>query len=313
MPPSWTATAITCAMNPDDAVSGPRPVWSTHGASRPWMRSEANVSQSQSRPETSRLPPNSATPRRPSRRIALPPSAMPFADQSSVPSRPNARSAFGMNPSSSSRHASPSPGAWRSNSAAFASVLRRRNDASPSGNAVAVGSSVFRYSRPRAASSSPSSACAAPPTQSGCQPEKHVVVEAGLGDLGRADAAAEPVVALEHDHVPAGAREQRAAGERVDPAPDEDDVRLRAVRRRHRRWRLPASAARRTDSSSSARSTVAASVASSTSETRDADGQLRADDLVPLALDLVHHDPARRLDALGRVPDRRSARRRPTS
>ena len=77
MPPSWTATAITCAMNPDDAVSGPRPVWSTHGASRPWIRSEANVSQSQSRPETSRLPPNSATPCRPSRRIALPPSAMP--------------------------------------------------------------------------------------------------------------------------------------------------------------------------------------------------------------------------------------------
>src|SRR3989442_4734331 len=44
-----------------------------------------------------------------------------------------------------------------------------RKAASPSGKRVAVGCSVFRYSRPRAASSSPSSACAAPPTQSGCQ------------------------------------------------------------------------------------------------------------------------------------------------
>ena len=53
---------------------------------------------------------------------------------------------------------------------------------------------------------------------------EHVVVEAGLGDLGRADAAAEPLVALEHDHVPAGPREEGAAGERVDPAADDDGV-----------------------------------------------------------------------------------------
>src|SRR5206468_1347922 len=39
----------------------------------------------------------------------------------------------------------------------------------PSGKAVAVASSVFRYSSPRAASSPPSSACAGPPTHSGCQ------------------------------------------------------------------------------------------------------------------------------------------------
>src|SRR5436309_5128608 len=74
-----------------------------------------------------------------------------------------------MNSASIRRQASPSPGACRSSSAAFPSVLVVRNAASPSGKRVAVGCSVFRYSRPRWASSSPSSACAAPPTHSGCQ------------------------------------------------------------------------------------------------------------------------------------------------
>src|SRR5262249_33400882 len=54
-------------------------------------------------------------------------------------------------------------------SAAFASPLVVRKELPPSGNAVAVGSSVLRYSSPRAASSSPSSACAGPPTHNGCQ------------------------------------------------------------------------------------------------------------------------------------------------
>src|SRR5204862_3739886 len=75
---------------------------------------------------------------------------------------PNARSALGKKPSSTPGHSGPS-------SSAFPSAVRRRNAAPPSGNAVAVGSSVLRYSSPCAASSSPSSACAGPPTQSGCQ------------------------------------------------------------------------------------------------------------------------------------------------
>ena len=68
IPPSWIATAITWAMKPEAAASGPSPVCSTHGASRPCARSDANVSVSQSRLETSRPPANSAAPRRPSRR-----------------------------------------------------------------------------------------------------------------------------------------------------------------------------------------------------------------------------------------------------
>ena len=56
MPPSWTAQAITCVMKPETALSGPRPVCSTQGASSPWARSEANVSVVQSRHVESALP-----------------------------------------------------------------------------------------------------------------------------------------------------------------------------------------------------------------------------------------------------------------
>src|SRR5262249_10162290 len=94
----------------------------------------------------------------------------PARDQSSVPRMPNARSAFVMNSAIIRRHTSPSPLACRSSSTAFASVLVARNAASPSGNSVAVGCSVFRYSSPRCSSSPLSSAWAAPPTQSGCHP-----------------------------------------------------------------------------------------------------------------------------------------------
>src|SRR4051794_8609833 len=161
MPPSCTATAISCVMNPEVAASGPRPVCRTHGASRPCARSDANVVCSQSRLDCSRSPANSAAPPLPRRRTAFAAKARPDDDQSSVPSTPKARSAFGKNRSRTAGHSGPI-------SAALPSASRSRNDEPPSGNAVAVGSSVFRYSRPRAARSSPSCACAPPPTQSGC-------------------------------------------------------------------------------------------------------------------------------------------------
>src|SRR3954451_4110061 len=161
IPPSCTATAITCVMKPDVAWSGPSPVWSTHGASTPCARSEAKVVSSQSRLDCRASPRKASAPARPSRRTAFAASASPAGDQSSVPRTPKARSAFGKKCSSTPGHSGPS-------SSAFSSGERRRKAAPPSGKAVADGSSVFRYSSPRAASSSPSSACAAPPTQSGC-------------------------------------------------------------------------------------------------------------------------------------------------
>src|SRR3954451_551128 len=162
MPPASTAKAITRFMNPEVAASGPRPVCSPQGASSPWVRSESKVVVSQSRLDCTTSPPNAASPRRRSRRYALRARPAPPRDHSSVPSTPNTSSACAPTADIASVHAAPC-------SAAFASGLVERNDASPSGNAVAVGCSVFRYSRPRAASSSPSSACAGPPTQSGCQ------------------------------------------------------------------------------------------------------------------------------------------------
>src|SRR5829696_532164 len=168
MPPSWTATAITSAMYPEHAASGPSPVCSTHGASSPCARSDANRSPRRSRADASRPPLKSRIPSRPKRRYALSASPAPRFDHSSVPSTPNARSAFGRNSSSIRRHASPSPAWCRSSSAAFASALRRRNAASPSGNSVPVGWSVLTYSSPWRARSSRSCACAAPPTHSGC-------------------------------------------------------------------------------------------------------------------------------------------------
>src|SRR4051812_32367972 len=162
IPPSCTATAITCVMKPDVAWSGPRPVCSTQGASTPCARSEAKVVSSQPRLDCRASPRKATAPARPSRRTAFAASASPAGDKSSVPRTPNARSALGKKRSSTPGHSGPS-------SSVFPSGVRRRNAALPSGNAVAVGSSVLRYSSPREASSSPSSACAAPPTQSGCQ------------------------------------------------------------------------------------------------------------------------------------------------
>ena len=51
-----------------------------------------------------------------------------------------------------------------------------------------------------------------------------LVDEPRLGDLRRADRAAQVVVPLEHEHPLPAAGEQRRAGERVDAAADDDDV-----------------------------------------------------------------------------------------
>ena len=76
----------------------------------------------------------------------------PTETRDSVPSTPNARSAFGPKPL---EHSRPTPA--RSLCALPSARAKQERDDSPSGNAVAVGRSVFRYSSPRAARSSPSS------------------------------------------------------------------------------------------------------------------------------------------------------------
>ena len=145
-------------------------------------------SSSQSRLETSRLPANSTAPARPSRRNAL------QRERRALPStrarcrarrRRGRRSGRTPRARRARRRRRPARGGRarpRSPRRCAAGTRPRRR-----GRAVAVGSSVFRYSSPRAASSSPSCACAAPPTQSGCQALKTSCTVARLGDLGGAD------------------------------------------------------------------------------------------------------------------------------
>src|SRR6266536_3910049 len=168
MPPLSIAKAITRVMKPEAAASGPSPVWRTQGARRPWARSDSNVLWSQSRLDCTTAAPKAARPRRPRPRYADSARPAPAADHSSVPSTPNTSSAWPPTSAMARPQASPSAAACRSSSSALASVLVARNASSPSGKSVPVGCSVLRYSRPRAVSSSPSSACAGPPTHSGC-------------------------------------------------------------------------------------------------------------------------------------------------
>src|SRR5437667_12685129 len=72
--------------------------------------------------------------------------------------------------------------------------------------------------------------------------------EAGLGDLGRPDRAAEPVVALQYADAPARLREQRRSDQRVDSAPDRDCVVAAGHPRRPSQTRSKLSRARRASS-----------------------------------------------------------------
>ena len=130
------------------------------------------------------------------------------------------------------RRATPRPARRRSPRSSGAGTWPRpRASASPSGGRCSG-------TRARAApSSSASSACAAPPTQSGCQALKTSCRYPGSVSSAVRMQPAELVLALEHADAPAAAREQGRAGERVDPAADDDRVshaRARGTRRRSR-------------------------------------------------------------------------------
>ena len=210
IPPSWTATAITCAMKPDAACVGPEarvqhPRARAGRAPAP-RRTFARASRGST---ASTSPANAAAPSRPSRRIAFAASASPAADQSSVPSTPNARSAFGKKRVEHAR-------------ATRAAELRRvRLGGAQQERRLAVreqrarrqlGVQVLEPARGQVVAEQRVRGAADPERVPGAE---DVVPEARLGELRRPDRAAEPVVPLEHADAPAGAREQRAAGERV--------------------------------------------------------------------------------------------------
>ena len=128
--------------------------------------------------------------------------------------------------------------------------------------------------------------------------------EAGLGDLGRADSTAEPVISLEHTTLPSRLSQAEqpqtseliplptttASGSEAEPFGGDIDAGACALEERENGHPL------------SAFSTAAWSVASSRPGTARRDLDMRADDLVALALHLVHHDRARRPRAARAVP-----------
>ena len=131
---------------------------------------DANVVVSQSRLLWTTSAPNSVRRRRPRRRYAFAPRPRPAGDQSSVPSTPKTSSACAPRLAIVSLQDAPSParmtlelrcvciGVRREERALAVRKQRCRSDARCSGTRA----------RARQAPS-PSSACAGPPTQSGCQ------------------------------------------------------------------------------------------------------------------------------------------------
>ena len=186
---------------------------------------DANVVSSQSRAETSSRPANSTRPSRPSLRHRLPARARRRA-ATTAPCRgsPNARSAFGKNSSSSAcqprrrRVMASSSAALRLGGAQAGTRSRRP------GTSVAVGSSVFRYSRPCRARSSPSCACAAPPTQSGCHALKTSCWKPGSVISAVLIAPPNQSLRSSTQTFQPRLRQQRGARQAVDPRPDDDRV-----------------------------------------------------------------------------------------
>ncbi len=182
------------------------------------------ASVAQSRHVDSRFPANSSVPRRPNRRYARSASLRPSSDQSSVPSRPKARSAFGMKAETTRSQASPSPAACPSHSATFVAceVVRKNARAVREDRGGGqVGVQVLEAARVQVVLQLRVGARA---DEERMPRGEDLVDEAGLCDLGGPDRAADVIVALEHEHTPAGLREQGGAGQRVDPAADDDHV-----------------------------------------------------------------------------------------
>ena len=184
-------------------------------------------------------PRRTRAPSRPSRRVAFKPSPAPCLDQSSVPSTPKARSAFGKKRSSTPGHSGPS-------STAFSSAVRSRKELSPSGErgrrreiGVDVAQAVAREVGLELRMHRPADPERVPGTE-------HVVEEAGLGQLLGLDRAAEPSLrSSTHTSQPAFA--SRAAHARP----------LIPSRRRPRRARGQASTSRRNSSSVTRRRSLA--------------------------------------------------------
>ena len=204
-------------MNPDDAASGPSPVWSTQGAKRPWTRSSSNVSAVQSRQLVKVFPANSTRPRRPKRLQRLP------AQLRAVP-RPELRAEQAERDVGVRQELGDRALPARPERLDVLLVRGGQEDAPPvreEGRGRELGVQVLQAARVEIV------------LQLGVGGRAHeqrmpggvdLVEEPGLGDLLGANRPAEPRVPLEHTDLPALLRQQRRRDERVDPAADRDRV-----------------------------------------------------------------------------------------
>ena len=120
IPPSWSAQAITWVMNPETASPGRARV--QHPGREQPVRLPATEGRRGPVAAASRARGPRTRAGHGGRSGAAPwPRPSPAPDHSSVPRTPKLRSALAMNSSNCRCHAAPSPAAWRSNSATFAS------------------------------------------------------------------------------------------------------------------------------------------------------------------------------------------------
>jgi hypothetical protein len=203
-------------MNPDEAASGPTPVCSTHGASSPCARGEANVSVTQSR----ELDQTAATE-----------AAVGLHPEPGSGGRPELRAEHAereVGVGHELAHGAVPGGAVAGRVALefldVGLVRGREEDALAVGKERAgrqLGVEVLEPARVQLVAELGVGGRAHEEWVPGGE---DLVREARLGDLRRPDRAAEVVVALEHEHALPRPGEERSPCERIDPAPDEDDV-----------------------------------------------------------------------------------------
>ena len=224
MPPSCTATAITWVMKPDVAASGPRPVCRTHGSEQavhalrperplePVAAGEEEVAGERGEPVTPDPPQRLEAEREPC--------ASPQLGAEHAEREVGVREELGEHVAPRLAVAAPVPLELLGVAVGAAEQERCLAVGEGRGGRV-LGVQVLEPARGEVVAELRMRRTAHP---EGVPRTEDVVVEAGLGDLGRVDRAAEPVVALEHAHAPARAGEKGAARERVDAAADEDGV-----------------------------------------------------------------------------------------
>ena len=218
IPPSWSAQAITCVMKPDTAWSGPRPVWSTHGASRPCACSSVERVGEPVAGGEQRVPGelDEAAPAELPVGLAAEREALTRPELGAEHAERDVRARHELVELPLPRLAELGDVGGAVGREVRARAVRER------GRGRQVGVQVLEPEAVEVRLQLGIGGRADPERVPGGE---DLVREPGRGQaVDRLDRAAEPVVSLEHADAPAVLREERGARERVDAAADEDRV-----------------------------------------------------------------------------------------